>query len=104
MRVLDFVEVHWWIKDSTKRARIKGVDIVKDIHLEELKLIAMIETLDDFDESWAESCLHDLGSSAYSITGEKEPFLKEFLGMLFDVADEPIDFGIDKVKKVYKKV
>lgn len=45
MRVIDYIEVHWWIKDSTKRARVKGTDLIKESHLEGLKLIAMIETI-----------------------------------------------------------
>lgn len=43
-KIINYIEVHWWIKDSTKRARIKGVDIVKESHLEELKLMPMIDS------------------------------------------------------------
>lgn len=103
MKIIDYIEVHWWIKDSTQRARIKGIDIIKEIHLKDLKLLVMIDTLHDFDESWALTCLHDLGSNGSGLTDEKEPLFKEFLGMLFDVTDEPTDFGINKIKKIYKK-
>lgn len=44
MKVIDYLEVHWWVKDSVKRERIKGIDIIKENHLKEFKKLVMIET------------------------------------------------------------
>jgi hypothetical protein len=106
MKTIDYLEVHWWIKDSTKRGYVRGIDIIKDINIADLKLISLIESLDDFDKSWALNCLQEYGSSCYSLPDKKkeeEHLFSNFLTTLFDVVDEPLDFGVSKVKKIYIK-
>lgn len=60
------IEVHWWIKDSTQRARVKGVDIITSKHLSnDLKGIASADCLSDFDKDDANFCLPDIADSGY---------------------------------------
>jgi len=98
------IEVYWWVKDSTRRARIKGMDIITEKHLSnELEYIAQADCLEDFDKDDADFCLPDIADSGYDICSlgeDSQTAFINFSGAINVIAIEPIEFGIDKVKKI----
>lgn len=102
--MIKHIEVHWWIKDSVQRKRITGIDIVTDEHLKnELKHIITADCLDDFCKDDANFCLSEFADSGCDVHSDGENWNGAFVvfsGAINTTVIEPIDFGINKIKKI----
>jgi len=106
-RKLIAIEVHWWIKDSMFRKRYTGTDLITEEHLnDELKHIAWTNTLSDFEKGDANSCLSYVADSGYDphVNGRNNnAAFVNFCGAINVTICEPIDFGVNKIRKIYEK-
>lgn len=101
-REVDYIEVHWWINDSTQKPYVRGTDKITREHLnKDLKSVIVDEpikelTLEDFQD-----IVNEVGSVGWTPEGSSCAFFN-FNGTIHNIVGEPIDFGINKIKKIYK--
>lgn len=87
--------------------RHKGIDVIVQKHLDDdLKHIAQADCLSDFDKDDANFCLSEIADSGYILNADGKNHnsaFTNFYGAINITVDNPIDYGVSKIKKLYKQ-